>query len=300
MKQGDRYLFLINPKSGKMRLKAKQQLIAEIADPNKSQVLVASSPEHSGSAAKDAMLKGEIVVSCGGDGLQNIVAQQAVETGGLMTVLPLGRGNDFASSLKINNAKDTVLALKNGIIHHARYASVEFSNHSRITLTCAGVGLLSEAAFRASKIPFLHGRILYTLASLLCFINLKCHSYQLNTDGKKTRQENLIIAGAATEYTGGGIFIAPLARQEPDLLNVLSASSVTRLSAVNLLNRAISGKHLSHPKVTNSYFAQCEIDNLSKDSWSKLVYGDGEFLGELPVKLTLGKRPLRVLTPTNI
>ena len=119
-------------------------------------------------------------------------------------------------------------------------------------------------------------------------------------DGKKTSQNNLIIAGAATEYTGGGIFIAPHARQEPDLLNLLSAGAVTRLSAVNLLNKAISGKHLSHPKVKNDYCAQCEIDSNTQDFWSKLVYGDGEFLGKLPVKLTLGAKPLRVLIPTQI
>ncbi len=300
MEQGVRSLFLINPKSGKMRLSAKQRLIAEVANLSSSSVLVSSSPEHSGQAARDAMLRGEVVVACGGDGLQNIVAQQAVETGGLMTVLPLGRGNDFAASLKINTANDTVLALKNGITHHARYVKVDFSNHSRITLTCAGVGLLSEAAFRASKIPLLQGKLLYSVASLLSFINLKCHKYLVVMDGKNTSQNNLIIAGAATEYTGGGIFIAPHARQEPDLLNLLSAGAVTRLSAVNLLNKAISGKHLSHPKVKNNYCTQCEIDSNTQDFWSKLVYGDGEFLGKLPVKLTLGIKPLRVLIPTQI
>ena len=217
-----------------------------------------------------------------------------------MTVLPLGRGNDFAASLKIHNANDTVLALKNNITHNARYIKVSFANHSRITLTCAGVGLLSEVAFRASKIPLLEGKLLYSVASLLCFVNLKCHSFQLKVDGEVTHQESLIIAGAATEYTGGGIFIAPHARQEPDLLNILSAGAVTRLSAVNLLNKAISGKHLSHPKVTNNYCAQCEIDSNTQDFWSKLVYGDGEFLGKLPVKLTLGIKPLRVLIPTQI
>ena len=115
-----------------------------------------------------------------------------------------------------------------------------------------------------------------------------------------THQESLIIAGAATEYTGGGIFIAPHARQEPNLLNILSAGSVTRLSAVNLLNKAISGKHLAHPKVENSYCGQYEIDSNTQDFWSKLVYGDGEFLGKLPVKLTLGVKPLRVLIPEQI
>lgn len=245
-------------------------------------------------------MAGEIVIACGGDGLQNLIAQQAVATGGIMAVLPLGRGNDFASSLKINCVEDTVLALNNNFIHEARYVVAEFANHSKIALTSTGVGLLSEAAFRATKIPLLKGRILYSIASLICFINLKCHEYKQEIDGVKTQSRSLIIAAAASEYTGGGIFIAPFAKKEPNLLNVLSAGAVNRRTAITLLNKAIHGMHLAHPNVDNGYFSECKIDSEATNFWSKLVYGDGEFLGELPVKFSLGKKPLRVLVPREI
>ena len=291
------YLFLLNPQSGRMSVSKKQSLINEITRPENSQVLITSSEEHAKQLAKDAMVAGQIVIACGGDGFHNIIAQQAVRTGGVMSVLPLGRGNDFATSLGIRSPKDTKRAITNGTICNARYVSVEFDDYSRVSLTCAGVGLLSEAAERASKLPVLQGKLLYCVAALLSFVNLKRHKYNLTLDDLSLHEELLIFAGAASEYTGGGIFIAPEARKDPARMNVLYAKSVNRGAALLLLGKALSGKHLSHEKVTSGYFSRCHIENENNNFWSSLVYGDGEYLGVLPATLNLGDRPLNVLVP---
>ena len=76
---------------------------------------------------------------------------------------------------------------------NARYINVKFDNYSRISLTCAGMGLLSEAAFRASKIPILRGMPLYTIATLLSFINLKNHKYKISYNNNVVNKELLIL-----------------------------------------------------------------------------------------------------------
>ncbi len=245
------------------------------------------------------MLAGDVVVACGGDGLQNIVAHQAIETGGVMSILPCGRGNDFATSLKIRSAGDTKKAIIDGVIHHARYVNVAFSDYSRISLTCAGVGLLSEAGFRASKLPLLQGKLLYTIAALLSLIKLKCHKYSLSLDDSTFFEELLILVGAASEYTGGGIHIAPNAKSDPDRLNVLFATSLGRTAAITVLIKALSGNHLTHSKVESSFYERCHIECESDNFWASLVYGDGEYLGVLPVDMKIGKKPLRVLIPND-
>ena len=173
------YLFLINPRSGKLSVSRKESLVTEITRSEKSQICVTRSEGQAKYLAKDAMLAGQTVIACGGDGFQNIVAQQAVETGGVMSVLPMGRGNDFAKSVGIHSSKDTKRAISDGAICNARYIRVEFDDYFRISLTCAGVGLLSEAAERASKLPVLQGKLLYCVAALLSFINLGSHKYNL-------------------------------------------------------------------------------------------------------------------------
>jgi diacylglycerol kinase family enzyme len=293
------YLFLINPKSGKLSLSKKKRVVQEVSGSENSQILVTRSQEHAKQLAKDAMMAGEIVIACGGDGFHNIIAQQAVETCGVMSVLPMGRGNDFATSLQIRSFKDTQMAITDGMNCNARYVTVEFDGYSRISLTCAGVGLLGEAAERASKLPLLKGKLLYCIAALLSFVKLNSHKYNLTLDDNLLREELLIFACAASEYTGGGIFIAPEARKDPTRMNVLFAKSVNRGAAILLLIKALSGKHLSHEKVTNSYFSRCRVENVTDNFWSTLVYGDGEYLGVLPANLSVGDRPLNVLVPKH-
>lgn len=294
------YLFLINPSSGKISISKKKNLVTQVSRHLNSRILISETEDHAAKAAKDAMLAGDVVVACGGDGFQNIIAQQGVETGGVMCVLPFGRGNDFATSLQIRTAKDTEMAIKKGLIHYARYVNVEFCDYSRISLTCAGVGLLSEAGFRASRLPLLQGKLLYTISALLSLIRLNCHKYTLSLDENDLSEELLIFAGAASEYTGGGIHIAPNATSDPDRLNVLFATRVGRTAAIKLLIKALSGKHLTHSKVYSSFHARCRVACETDNFWASLVYGDGEYLGVLPANLQIGSKPLRVLVPTAL
>ncbi len=282
-----------------MSVSKKESLVKELAGGENSLVIITRSEEHAKQLAKEAMVAGRIVIACGGDGFHNVIAQQAIETRGVMSVVPLGRGNDFAKSIGICSLIEAKRAISDGTILNARYVGVEFENYSRISLTCAGVGLLSEAAERASKLPVLQGKLLYCVAALLSFINLNSHKYNLTLDDQSMFKELLIFAGAASEYTGGGIFIAPDARKDPEQMNVLFAESVSRWAAIRLLIKALSGKHLSCEKVTSGFFNHCRIENTTNSFWSSLVFGDGEYLGILPCTLSVGDRPLNVLIPKD-
>lgn len=291
------FLFLVNPSSGRTSVSQKLRLVAGMARQMRARSVTSMSERHAAQVAREAMRAGEIVVACGGDGFQNVVAQQAVETGGLMTVLPMGRGNDFAASLGIGGPADTEAAIRGRHVHHARYTTLEFADRTRICVTCAGVGLLSEASFRAARLPVLQGKPLYVVAALISLMRLRCHGYSVALDGRKIAEDLLILVAAASERTGGGIKIAPRARARPDLLNVLYATRVGRAEALRLLLKALSGKHLDHPKVQNSFQRQCRIECETDAFCASLVYGDGEYLGALPVTLRLGTNPLRILVP---
>ena len=290
-------LFVVNPMAGNLPLRYKQKFIRHILQDTDIEIAVATSKLEAGDLSYEAMSKGQLVVACGGDGLQNIVAHQAVETGGIMSVLPLGRGNDFAMSIGITRPEDVIEVLHSGRVLDTRYLSVKFEDYQRICLTCAGVGLLSEAASRASAIPILKGGLLYAVAALASFVKLKNHHYQIYCDGKEIEDRYLIIAGAASPYTGGGMFIAPDAFKKSGMVNMLYAGKVCRREAIRLLLKVFSGAHLDHPVVTNRHFGEIILDTPSDNRLARLVYGDGEYLGNLPVRLTIGSKPLRVLVP---
>ena len=73
-------VFVVNPAAGKLSLKSKIHIIKKIVGDFNSDVVVTDSISHTKDVARNAMKKNKIVVACGRDGIQNIVAEKAVET----------------------------------------------------------------------------------------------------------------------------------------------------------------------------------------------------------------------------
>ena len=287
-------VYIVNPISGKLSKKKKIRIIDNI-DPNtKPEIIFSRSAEDAGKKAQEFMSRKYLVVACGGDGFINIIAQKAIDYSCNMAILPFGRGNDFARSLDLDTLEKAIEAIRVRKFKSVRYLKVIFSDNSRISLTNAGVGLLSEASFRASTIPVLKGSLLYASAALISFINLKSHKYVVTTDSQKLEMNNLILAGAASEYTGGGMYIAPDAKKFRDKLNLLFAKKLSRFQAIKLLIKVFSGKHIFHHAVTNTHVQSVKIESLTLDRWSSIVSGDGEYLGELPVTIKLGRKLLKI------
>ena len=287
-------VYIVNPVAGKLSKRNKERVIDSIYPGSESEIIFSTSAEDAGDKAQEFMEKKYLVVACGGDGFINIIAQKAIDCSCKMAILPFGRGNDFARSLNLHTLDKAVDAIRTGNFKSVSYLSVVFSNNSRISLTNAGVGLLSEASFRASKIPVLKGSLLYASAALISFINLKSHRYVVTSDAKKMEMENLILAGAASQYTGGGMYIAPDAKKFRNKLNLLFAKKLSRIQAIILLIKVFSGSHIFHNAVTNTHVGSVKIESLSSDRWSSIVSGDGEHLGDLPVTIHLGRKPLKI------
>ena len=287
-------VYIVNPVAGKLSQKNKKRVIDSIDPRSNPEIIFSRSLEDAGEKASEFMSRRYLVVACGGDGFINIIAQKAINCSCKMAILPFGRGNDFARSLNLHTLDKAVDAIRTGNFKSVSYLSVVFSNNSRISLTNAGVGLLSEASFRASKIPVLKGSLLYASAALISFINLKSHRYVVTTDAQKMEMENLILAGAASQYTGGGMYIAPDAKKFRDKLNLLFAKKLSRIQAIILLIKVFSGSHIFHNAVTNTHVGSVKIESLSSDRWSSIVSGDGEHLGDLPVTIHLGRKPLKI------
>ena len=287
-------VYIVNPVAGKLSQKNKKRVIDSIDPRSNPEIIFSRSLEDAGEKASEFMSRRYLVVACGGDGFINIIAQKAIDCSCKMAILPFGRGNDFARSLNLHTLDKAVDAIRTDNFKSVSYLSVVFSNNSRISLTNAGVGLLSEASFRASKIPVLKGSLLYASAALISFINLKSHRYVVTSDAKKMEMENLILAGAASQYTGGGMYIAPDAKKFRNKLNLLFAKKLSRIQAIILLIKVFSGSHIFHNAVTNTHVGSVKIESLSSDRWSSIVSGDGEHLGDLPVTIHLGRKPLKI------
>ena len=93
------------------------------------------------------------------------------------------------------------------------------------------------------------------------------------------------------------MYIAPDAFKVEEMVNLLYSRKVNRFQAFKLLLSVFSGSHLKHSKVINVHTARLLVSTQSDSPWASLVYGDGEYLGDLPAEISIGKKPLRVLVP---
>ena len=116
---------------------------------------------------------------------------------------------------------------------------------------------------------------------------------------KNLNEKLAILVAASTPFAGGGMHIAPDALKYENKVNLLYAKKVSRIQAIGLLSKVMSGNHLEHPKVNNLHVNNCLIKTNDKNFWAPLVYGDGEHLGNLPVDIKKGQKRLKVLVANN-
>ncbi len=290
------FSFIINPISGKLSKRDKISLIKRNCTSISYQIFICDSKEELRLRAEKEIKNGKVAVACGGDGTVNTIASVAVKNGGIMAVLPMGRGNDFALSIGISTYEDAFNVLREGKITPMKYLSLQFENREeKVGLTCAGVGMLSLAAFRATKIPFLKGKPLYLLSALISLLKLESYQYSLTVDGSFTKVQAIIIVIAASKFTGGGLPIAPNVNLKRDRLNILVAKKISKLRAFSLILKVTKGSHIFDSAVENAFGKIFNIETDTTSEYGRYVYADGEYLGNTPVRISYGQDPLNVL-----
>jgi diacylglycerol kinase (ATP) len=235
----------------------------------------------------------ERILVAGGDGTLHVVVNGLVETPKperpLLSVLPLGRGNDFAAELGIRSEEDAVRALLYGTrreIDLGRTASGVF-------LGIAGTGFDARAARRAQETPLLAGSALYTYAVLRTLLDFEPLPARVVHDAGTFEGRITFAAVGNTSRYGGGMFITPKARLDDGLLDLCLVSEISRTTLLRMFPRVFSGSHLSHPRV--SYF-QSRFVEITTDPPAE-VFADGELLQKTPVRIEVLPRELEVLTP---
>ena len=288
--------FIVNPLSGKLSQSEKVRILKRYFNAQNSEIIICNSSIETANKTRREVKKGSLIVACGGDGTINIIASEVIRSKGIMAVCPMGRGNDFAKNIGITSFEKAANAFFEKKYVEVKYLTLNFENNCEgIGLTCAGVGMLSTAAFRATQIPILKGKLLYLTAAIISLFKLRTYIYKLKMDEKSLKFDSIIIVVAAGAYTGGGLPIAPEANTHKNKLNLLVANSIGKLKALGLIRKVITGSHLNDPAVESRFGQSFKITTDSSDKYGKYVYADGEYLGDTPVKISIGKEPLKVL-----
>jgi YegS/Rv2252/BmrU family lipid kinase len=244
---------------------------------------------HAADAASAAASAGETVVAMGGDGLVGTLAG-AIRDSGVLGVLPAGRGNDFARELGIpSDAAGACRVLAEGVERRLDLGEV----NGRPFVCIASTGYDSDANRIANEVRWIRGNLVYLYAALRALAAWRPAQFTVRLDGEERRFEGYTVAAANTRFYGGGMRVAPAAEPQDGLLEVVMIGHNSKLRFLSNLPKVFSGKHVEVEEV--QIFRAREVEIAADRPFD--VYADGDRIAELPARVRVMPRLLRVLVP---
>jgi YegS/Rv2252/BmrU family lipid kinase len=287
-----RYALLVNPSSGSGRAaKLLPQAESELRTREAAfRTVLTHNLGHGIEEALAAAEAGEVPVVMSGDGLIGAIGGALAGSSAPLGVIPGGRGNDFARAVGIpTEIPDAVANLLAG---HEREIDVGEANGEHF-LCIASTGFDSECNRLANETKVVRGNLVYAYSALRTLASWRPADFVVTVDGERHEHRGYSVAIANSKAFGGGMLVAPDAEIDDGLYDVVLTGEESKLGFVRNLPKVFKGTHVELDAITVLRGAEVEISA----SRPFEVYADGEHLTDLPAKLHLLRRALRVIVP---
>ncbi len=256
------------------------------------QAVFTEGPGHAVELTREAIRAGSrVVAACGGDGTVQEVINGLNGSPAVIGFIPCGTGDDLAVNLGIpNEPHQACSTLAEGTVRHIDLARVGTTVYACV----AGAGFDSMVNRAAnSGVRFLRGTSVYIWSVLKTLAAFKPLEMTVETDGAVwTGRAMFVVAANAASY-GGGMKIAPHARMDDGLLDVVIIEELSKVELLRVFPKVFSGSHITHPRVKS-----LRARKVSLASPRRLeLFGDGEYITDLPVTIEVLPAALPVLVP---
>jgi diacylglycerol kinase (ATP) len=243
-----------------------------------------------------------LVVAVGGDGTLNEVVNGVMrsERRPELAIVPLGTGMDFVRTYGIptrfEDAARTALDGEARRIDVGRVSYRTWAGESaeRYVANVGSVGMSAAVAQRANGMSkALGGRTTFFYALVRVFLAWRNTVVHVDLDGDRRsgRMHDVIVANG--RYHGGAMLLAPEARPDDGLFDVLLIGDVNKLDFASTAPKLYRGTHLAHPKVD-----LVRARTVSVDAAERLpIELDGEQVGTTPVRFEIVPSALAVRVP---
>jgi YegS/Rv2252/BmrU family lipid kinase len=254
-------------------------------------VTLTTSLQHAQELARAASAAGEAAVAFGGDGLIGAVAGALLYAGGVLGVVPGGRGNDFARVLGIPLEPRSACA----VLAQGAPRPVDLGQAGAATfIGIASCGFDSDANRIANASRLVRGNLVYAYGALRALAGWQPATFEVRLDDRPPRRfTGYTVAAANSGAYGGGMLLAPGASLDDGLLDVVIVEHVPKLRFLRLLPTVFNGDHVLQPNVHVLRAAEVEIDADRPFT----MYADGDPVCELPAKIRTLPGAVRVLCP---
>ena len=253
------------------------------------------------------------IICVGGDGTNNEVVNgfydgaKPLNPEAVLGFVPRGTGGDLRKTLGIGKELSSCLpVLARGHVMPADLGAVEFEDHRGrsvrrlfINITSFGIGGLVDKKVNESskalggKTSFFIGTVKAMLAYNNKLVHLKVSSGEGVVVNESMRINNVAVANG--QYFGGGMWVAPQAKINDGLFDIVILGDLTKREMIFQASRIYKGTHLALEKVKmhrgSHVEATCEEE--------VLIDMDGEQPGRLPITLEVLPKAIRLIAPAG-
>jgi len=233
---------IVNPVAGGRRSLAPDERVrlAELALARhrvEGRVEVTRAAGHGTELARQAVAdRCDLVVAWGGDGTINEVASELVGTGTPLGIVRAGSGNGLARELGIPAHPDYAL----DIALTGRDRAVDVGEiDGRRFFNVAGIGFDAAMAADFNRIGGeRRGPLRYTGIVARALFGYRAAHYSIDVDGRRLETDALLVAIANLSQYGSNAVIAPGARPDDGLLDVMVVGKRGAMGRIGLVARA--------------------------------------------------------------
>ncbi|MEM9831217.1 MAG: YegS/Rv2252/BmrU family lipid kinase [Bacteroidota bacterium] len=293
MPEKKKCIFIVNPISGLGKQKDIPSLVKHHLDISRFEYDVVFT-EHPGHATEiGEMYRNQVdyVIAVGGDGTINETARALLGSDTTLGIIPLGSGNGFARHLSIST--NPIRAIKQLNQSQESLLDVGFLNgHPFFNVSGTGFDALISKKF-ADQIR--RGYATYIRCVWEEITNYKPRAYRYQLNGEEVEDSFFLIAFANSEQYGNNAIIAPQARTNDGMLDIVFVRPFPPAYVITFTLLAFTRQIHRSPYVEIVQASQFEIQQLNEP----LIHIDGEYIPSDDHTLSLSLQPqnLRVLRP---
>lgn len=300
---------VVNPTAGHGRGARRGARFVEAARRRGHEVVDVSGPDAASAVqrARQAVVDGlDALVVVGGDGMVHLGAGVVAGTDLPLGVVPAGSGNDLArvNGLPTHDPLAALTAMESALdrgpagTRALDAVSVGPPGYSQREwfLGVLSCGVDAAVNARANTLSWPRGTGRYVRALLAELRTFRPYGYRLTLDdGTTWESTGTLVAVANAAQFGGGMRIAPDARMDDGLLDVLVAGPLSRAELLAVFPRVFSGGHVTHPACTVLRSRSVLVEPSPLGPEPPVAYADGERLGPLPLLAEVVPAAVRLL-----
>ncbi|MGI9271983.1 MAG: diacylglycerol/lipid kinase family protein [Woeseiaceae bacterium] len=196
----------------------------------------------------------QIIVVAGGDGSihEAVNGLLRADESAALGIIPTGTGNDFAKACDITlDWEQACSSLAERIKTNQMLRRIDVGRmNDRYFANGVGIGFEAKVTKVARAYRWPIGDFVYLLAILRCLYD-GVATPELAIDAEQIQRRGPVTLTSICNgsWVGGMFNIAPMARNDDGLLELLIAAPVSRLRVLSLLPKLMRGKHMHEPEI---------------------------------------------------